>query len=153
MGTLTRTLIRSPRQQREALSSTTGKIAKMNYSYTRIAQYLRGLAPYHWSNVANPFSWIPFSGLLEANREFSMLTFLRKCFWYGSAIWLLRATGWPFARSAVVVAMLQAAIEVLQIHLPGRVSEITDPVLTLILAATLGLLERIQHPHRGTTIG
>ena len=47
---------------------------------------LRGLAPYHWSSIANPFSWIPFSGFLEANREFSIPIFLRKCFWYGLSI-------------------------------------------------------------------
>jgi len=103
---------------------------------------LRGLAPYHWSSIANSFSWIPFSGFLEANREFSMLIFLRKCFWYGSAIWLLRASGWRLATGAVSVALLLATIEVAQIYLPGRVAEITDPVLVLILAATLGLLER-----------
>lgn len=34
---------------------------------------LRGLAP--WSSVANPFSWIPFSGFLAADREFGMLKF------------------------------------------------------------------------------
>jgi VanZ family protein len=105
---------------------------------------LRGLAPYHWSSVANRFSWIPFSGFLEANREFSMLTFLRKCFWYGSTIWLLRTLGWRLTTAAVAVALLLAAIEVVQIHLPGRVAEITDPVLALILAATLGLLDRRQ---------
>ena len=106
---------------------------------------LRGLAPYHWSSTANPFSWIPFRGLLAADREFGMLTFLRKCFWYGSAIWLLRAARWRLGRAAVVVALLLGAIEVIQIHLPGRVAEITDPLLALILAVTLGLSERSQY--------
>jgi VanZ family protein len=105
---------------------------------------LRGLAPFHWSSVANPFSWIPFSGFLAADREFGMLTFLRKCFWYGSAIWLLRAAGWRLSRAAVAVALLLGTIEVIQIHLPGRVAEITDPLLALILAVTLRLSERLQ---------
>lgn len=113
---------------------------------------LRGLAPYHWSAIANPFSWIPFSGFLEANREFSMLTFLRKCFWYGSAIWLLRATGWRIVTASVAVALLLGVIEAIQVHLPGRVAELTDPVLAMILAATLGLLERRQHPHLSPTL-
>jgi VanZ family protein len=107
---------------------------------------LRGLAPYHWSSAPNSFSWIPFSGFLEASREFSMLTFLRKCFWYGSSIWLLRAVGWRLREAAVGVAVLLGTIEALQIHLPGRVAEITDPLLALILAATIGLLERWQSP-------
>ena len=64
--------------------------------------------------------------------------------WYGSTIWLLRTLGWRLTTAAVAVALLLAAIEVVQIHLPGRVAEITDPVLALILAATLGLLDRRQ---------
>ena len=114
---------------------------------------LRGLAPYHWTSVPNPFSWIPFSGFLEANRESGMLTFLRKCFWYGSAIWLLRAIGWRAVTAAIAVALILGTIEVVQIHLPGRVAEITDPVLALILAAALGLLERTQHQYNSESIG
>jgi hypothetical protein len=36
--------------------------------------------------------------------------------------------------AAVVVVLLLGAIEVIQIELPGRVAEITDPLLALILA-------------------
>lgn len=104
---------------------------------------LRGLAPYRWSSVANSFSWVPFRGSLGADPDFGLLTFLRKCFWYGAAIWLLRAVGWRLARAAVAVAVLLGAIEVIQIHLPGRVAEITDPLLALILAAILGLSDRL----------
>jgi hypothetical protein len=113
---------------------------------------LRGLAPYHWSGIANPLSWIPFSGFLEADREFSMLTFLRKCFCYGSAVWLLRAVGWYLAQAAVAVSLLLGAIEMVQIHLTGRVAEITDPTLALILAATLGLLERWHSPRSNSFV-
>jgi VanZ family protein len=108
---------------------------------------LGGLAPYHWSSIANPFSWIPFSGFLETDQEFGLLSFLRKCFWYGSAIWILRAAGWRLAWAAVAVALLLGAIEVVQIYLPGRVAEITDPLLALILALILGLSERFQSLH------
>jgi hypothetical protein len=106
---------------------------------------LGGLAPYHWSSVANPFSWVPFSGFLQTDQEFGLLIFLRKCFWYGSAIWILRAAGLRLARAAVAVALILWAIEVAQIHLPGRVAEITDPLLALILALILGLSERLQN--------
>jgi surfactin synthase thioesterase subunit len=37
------------------------------------------------------------------------------------------------------------ACRVVQIHLPGRVAQITDPLLALILAAILGLSERLQN--------
>ena len=105
---------------------------------------LRGLSPYTWSSVANPFSWVPFRGSLEANRDSGLLTLFQKCFWYGSAVWLLRAAGWRLARAAVAVAVLLGAIEAIQIHLPGRVAEVTDPLLALILASILGLVDRSQ---------
>jgi VanZ family protein len=104
---------------------------------------LGGLFPYHWSRAANPFFWTPFRGFLEADREGGMVVFLQKCFWCGSAVWLLRATGWRLAWAAVAVALLLGAIEVIQIHLLGRVAEITDPLLALILAATLGLIDKL----------
>ena len=103
---------------------------------------LRGLVPYHWDNVANSFSWVPFRGSLAADRDSGLLAVFQKCFWYGSAIWLLRAAGWRLARATVVVAALLGAIEVIQIYLPGRVAEITDPLLALILAACFGILDR-----------
>jgi len=53
------------------------------------------------------------------------------------------AGGW-LARAAIAVAVLLGAIEVIQIHLPGRVAEITDPLLALLLAITLGLLDRSE---------
>src|SRR6202030_3120905 len=105
---------------------------------------VRGLAPYYWSRIANPFSWVPFGGFLRAPWAFGLLPLLQKCFWYGSAVWLLRAAGWRLARAAIVVSVLLGAIEVIQIHLPGRVAEITDPLLALILAMTLGLLDRSE---------
>ena len=40
--------------------------------------------------------------------------------------------------------MLLGAIEVIQIHPAGEVAEITDPLLALILAVTLGLLDRSE---------
>jgi hypothetical protein len=52
--------------------------------------------------------------------------------------------GWRLSRAAVAVALLLSAIEVIQIHLPGRVAEITDPLLALLLAMVLGLSERWQ---------
>jgi VanZ family protein len=54
--------------------------------------------------------------------------------------------------AAVAVGLLLGAIEVVQIHLPGRVAEITDPLLAMILAVILGLSERLQNP-RSISLG
>jgi len=40
----------------------------------------------------------------------------------GPAIRLLRASGSRVARAAIAVAVLVGAVEVIQIHLPGRVA-------------------------------
>lgn len=106
-----------------------------------LVMLLRGLAPYHWSSTANPFAWMPFSLSLALDREVAMLVFLRKCFWYGSGLWLLRRAGWRLWSAAVVIAGLLLAIEVIHIHLPGRTAETTDPLLALILAAIWGSLD------------
>jgi hypothetical protein len=47
---------------------------------------LRGLVPYHWSSVANSFSWVPFRASLEANRNSGLLTVIQKMLlvWIGS---------------------------------------------------------------------
>jgi len=42
------------------------------------------------------------------------------------------------------VGDVSGAIEVIQIHLPGRVAEIADALLALILAVILGLLDRSE---------
>ena len=44
------------------------------------------------------------------------------------------------------VTPLPGAIDVVQTHLPGRLGEITDPLLALILAVILGMSERLQNP-------
>lgn len=106
-----------------------------------LVMLLRGLAPYHWSSAANPFAWMPFSLSLALDREVAMLVFLRKCFWYGSGLWLLRTAGWRLWLAAVVIAALLLAIEIIHIHLPGRMAETTDPLLALILAAIWGSLD------------
>jgi hypothetical protein len=72
---------------------------------------------------------VAFGGFLRAPWDFGLLTLLQKFFWYGSAVWLLRAAGWRLARAVIVLAVLLGAIEVIQIYLPRRVAEITDPLL------------------------
>jgi VanZ family protein len=54
----------------------------------------------------------------------------------------LRAAEWRLAYAAVVVALLLGTIEAIQICIPGRVAEITDPLLALIMASFLGLVDR-----------
>lgn len=102
---------------------------------------LEGLAPYRWSAVSQSFSWIPFSGFLNADWDLSGLTFFRKSFGYGFTIWAFYAAGYGFLRPAAGVMLLLAAIEWAQRYLPGRTPEVSDPLLALLLAAIMALAE------------
>jgi len=101
----------------------------------------RGLAPYHFTHTAAPFSWVPFRALFAADRLAAMTIFLGKTFAYGTFVWLLRDSGWRMRYAAVVAAATLSAIEAAQMFLPGRVPEITDPLIALFLAWVFWLVD------------
>jgi VanZ like family len=94
---------------------------------------LTGLAPFHFSAVPQGFNWIPFRPLFSTDWQSGFGIFFRKCFAYGSAIWLVNAAGIPLATSTVSVALMLAVLEGVQLCLPNHVSESTDPLHALIL--------------------
>jgi VanZ family protein len=110
----------------------------------------RGLYPFHFA-AGHPFSWMPFSGFLATEWESGAMVLLEKAFYYGTAVWLFRAAGMRMMHAAALVAAVLAAIEVLQTHQPGRVAEITDPILALGMAFALAMLGRERKPHPTAT--
>ena len=116
---------------------------------------LNGLRPFHFADTPSTFLWIPFSGSLMAEREFGLPELLRKTFVYGASIRLLQECGIRPVVSTVAVAAMLGAIEVAQIHLPGRTAEITDPLLAFGVAYALSLVApaRGRTPARRTTAG
>jgi VanZ family protein len=103
---------------------------------------VRGLVPFHFMAEATPFNWVPFVPMLTGDWQSMAGVLLEKTFYYGTAIWLLRAAGLKLMRSMIVVAAVLASIEIVQIHLPGRVPETTDPVLAILLGFVLAILSR-----------
>jgi VanZ family protein len=101
----------------------------------------RGLAPYQFTHTAAPFSWIPFRALFAADRLAAITIFLGKAFAYGMFVWLLRDSGWRVRYAAVGAAATLGAIEAAQMFLPGRVPEITDPLIALLLAWIFWLVD------------
>ena len=89
---------------------------------------VRGLEPFTFVATAFPFSWIPFAGFLETDWQTGIQFIAEKFFWYGTAIWLLRAAGIRLRTATAVVAATLLLIEAVQTHLPGRTAEITDPL-------------------------
>jgi len=101
-----------------------------------------GLAPFHFSSSRQAFSWIPFQALFSTDWEGGFAIFFRKCFAYGSSIWLLAADGISLLASTTAIAVILAALEAVQLWLPNHVSESTDPLHAIILACVLYLLGR-----------
>jgi VanZ family protein len=102
---------------------------------------IRGLSPYQFTSAATPFSWIPFRALFDTDRAAAITIFLGKLFAYGTFVWLLRDSGWRMRYAAAGAAATLGAVEVAQMYLPGRVPEITDPLIALFLAWILWLVD------------
>ena len=98
---------------------------------------VRGLAPFHFQTNPTAFSWTPFGGFLAMDWRPGMVILLEKLFYYGAAIWLLRAAGLRLLWAAPLVAAVLAGLELVQRWLPGRTPEITDPLLALLMGAVL----------------
>jgi len=112
------------------------------------ATVLRELIPFQFAETPHSFSWIPFAGTFESERQSATVILLRKTFEYGALVWLFRTQGISYARAAAVVAGSLALLEALQRYLPGRTPEITDSVLALLMALVLWWLSsRATPPH------
>jgi VanZ family protein len=95
---------------------------------------LRGLEPFTLSPWPQPFSWVPFRSSINGDWEIGYSVLFDKAFWYASLIWLLLRNGATSLGAGLVVAGLLGGIEVVQIWLPGRSAEITDPLLAILLS-------------------
>lgn len=105
------------------------------------ALLLRELAPFHFSPHAQPFSWIPFTPTLEAERQSAVVILARKAFDYGAMVWLLGQRAVSYWPGALAVAAVLFVCERIQVYLPGRTPEITDAVLALVMAAALWMAQ------------
>jgi VanZ family protein len=109
---------------------------------TVAALVIAGLLPFKFSSAPQGFIWVPFLPMLQTPWETALLILLRKSFLYGSAVWLLTENRRRWLTASLTVAAALAIVEGLQIFLPGRTPELTDPVLALLLGFGLMLLDR-----------
>ena len=102
---------------------------------------LAGLKPFTLQVQGHNFSWVPFMSSLNDSLEVNYSILLEKCFWYFALIWLLTRRGMSVAVAAISTAVFLGIIEAIQVWIPGRSAEITDPLLALcggVLLAILG---------------
>jgi len=102
---------------------------------------IQGLTPFVLTSNPGHFSFIPFYGFLHGSMFINVLSFIEKSFLYGALLWLLIKTGRSLRFSIIFSVVLLTGIEIIQIYLPGRVSEITDPLLAVILGLFLYFLD------------
>jgi VanZ family protein len=106
------------------------------------ALILAELAPLHFAapNGARAFDWVPFRGLFRSTWQAGFVVLFRKSFWYGSVLWLWRASGRSLAWTTTAAAAALFLLERVQVYLPGRTPEITDALLAVLMGALLWLL-------------
>jgi VanZ family protein len=104
---------------------------------------LHGLTPFVFVRETQRFSWIPFAGFLHMNWQQGIIMAAGKFFWYGTAVWLLRRLRVPKAAALAVIIVILLGIEIAQLHIPGHVADITDPLLALAAGwSVLALAEK-----------
>lgn len=108
----------------------------------------RGLAPFAPSVHPAPFEWLPFTGYLGAPVPLSAAVLCERLFVYGAILALLRRGGLGWTGAGGGLTVLLAAIELAQLRLAGHFSEITDPLLALLLTVAFAAIEREAAPRR-----
>jgi len=102
---------------------------------------VRELSPFVFSANPGHFSFIPFDRFLKAVTYINILQFIEKIFLYGALVWLLVKTVRSLKFSLILSVVLLTGIEIMQMYMPGRVTEITDPLLAVILGVFLYFLD------------
>lgn len=110
---------------------------------------VRGLEPFHFAGIAQPFQWVPFGGFLRMDDwTTGVALVLQKVFYYGAAIWLLRAAGLRLRIATAAVAFVLACLEAIQTFIPPHTPETTDPLLALLVGFGIAAF----NPFRGRGI-
>ena len=105
------------------------------------------LEPFQFEPFARPFGWVPFNSFMSGSTEIDVLSFMEKCFLYGSLLFLLGRAGMRPAFAAVLVAGTLFATSWAETYLPDRSAEITDALMTLLIAGGFALIGD-QHDRR-----
>ncbi len=98
------------------------------------------LQPFAFAAFARPFDWVPFNGFMNGSVEIAALSFLEKCFLYGSLLFLLGNAGMRLALAVAIVAGMLLATSWAETYLPDRSAEITDALMTVLIGVGFALI-------------
>lgn len=93
-----------------------------------------GLAPLSIQDVRGEFHWIPFEAALHGSMMTNLRALAESVFVFGGMLFLVRQEHGSTTAAAVAVCAWSAMIEFIQLWLPGRTADGTDPLLVLALA-------------------
>ena len=105
-----------------------------------LAIVYRGLSPFVFVAQSSAFAATPFQAFLLTDWSKVLPILFSKLFWYGAAVWVLRRLRLSWILSGAAAAVVLLAIEIAQRHISPHVSEITDPLMALLLAGALAAL-------------
>ena len=117
----------------------TGVTLKPVFILTLLIFMVAELAPFNFSTTAQPFLWVPFTGTLESNREQGFYVALGKILLYAGALWAGSRSGLSLRVTTLILAVVVAAGEGMQVYLPTRVPEITDVLMVLLLGGLMAI--------------
>jgi VanZ family protein len=130
----------------EALGAVVGLGLAARYASCPVAPWVflatiavRGLMPLRFGPF-HALSFVPFGAFMDMRWETGTQLLLEKSWYYGAAIWLLRAGSLTLNRATATVVVTLAAVEIFQMYIPGRTPDITDPILALLLGLTFRAL-------------
>lgn len=107
---------------------------------------IQGMSPWSFSLEPKFISFVPFIGFEGGSMSVNLQAFLEKVFLYGALIWLLVETGRRLFVSLTLSVVILTAVELMQMFLVNRTSEITDPMLALILGMSMYSLDLRARP-------
>lgn len=96
---------------------------------------VRQTSPFQFAVDAQPFSLAPFESLMQLSHTAAMRFLFEKLFVYGACVYFIHRSLGLLVPSALLVAILLALGEFLQMWIPGRTPESLDPLLALLAAA------------------
>lgn len=102
---------------------------------------VQGTTPFIFRPEPVLISVIPFIGFEGGSMAVNLQAFLEKIFLYGALVWLLAAAGRSVVFAVIASATLLTILELAQMFLAGRVSEITDPLLAIVLGLVFYILD------------
>ena len=111
------------------------------------------LEPFEFQTTPRNFGWLPFRSYMHGSLAVNTVSFLEKYFLYGSLVWLFARARVRFWLATLLVATLLLATSYAETYLPGRSAEITDTVMTFIIAGIIALLDAYKRDSVCSTPG